>query len=97
MGYISWFALRVLYDWDMWQSVQRDHLGFIIRHWCQVEISLCSGANNEFLVVVTVTLLEQVATRAKAVLSVERGDDTSDPCGVTGPFPISEMTRGYGP
>ena len=69
----------------------------MIRQWCDVEISLRSGANNEFLVEVTVTLLGQVATRAKAVLSVERVDETSDPCGVTDPFPASEMTRGYGP
>ena len=48
----------------------------MIRQWCDVEISLRSGANNEFLVEVTATLLGQVATRAKAELSVERVDET---------------------
>ena len=48
----------------------------MIRQGCDVEISIRSGTNNEFLVEAMVTLLRRVATRAKAELSVERVDET---------------------
>ena len=97
MNYLSWLLLSVFYPLGSMAGAQRDHLMFMIRRWCDVKIPLRSGANNELLVEATVTLLGQVATRAKAELSVERVDETSDPCGVTDPLPASEMTRAYGP
>ena len=76
MGYISWFVLSVFYPLGSMARAQVDHLMFMIRQGCDVEISLRSGTNNEFLVDAMITSLRQVATRAKAELSVERVDET---------------------
>ena len=76
MGYISWFVLSVFYPLGSTARAQRDHLMCMIRQGCDVEISLRSGTNNEFLVEAMITLLRQIATRAKAELSVERVDET---------------------
>ena len=76
MNYLSWLLLSVFYPLGSMAGAQRDHLMFMIRQGCDVEISIRSGTNNEFLVEAMVTLLRRVATRAKAELSVERVDET---------------------
>ena len=76
MNYLSGLVPSVFYPLGSMAGAQRDHLMFMIRQGCDVEISIRSGTNNEFLVEAMVTLLRRVATRAKAELSVERVDET---------------------
>ena len=55
MGYILWFVLSVFYPLGSMAGAQRDPLKFMIRQGCDVEISIRSGTNIEFLVEAMVT------------------------------------------